>query len=311
LIGFALSLIYIFRDFLTTVLSYFVFHLLLVTSDGWLMEASPDIMIFYPAAGIIIIFLSFGFVAVTRGKSVKELPKYVPEYIEDLAQEERIKQELQIARKVQQSFLPVSKPDLEGLDLAATCIPAYETGGDYYDFIRLDDHRVAITVGDVSGKGFQAAFYMTFIKGVLHALCQEYESTVPILRKANRLFRQNARKGTFISLIFGVIDLKKNEFIFSRAGHNPLFYYREKENVIQTIKPNGLAIGMTDGELFESNISETKLALNRGDMLILFTDGIVEAVNDNGDQYGDHRLERMIYFHHSKSVGRDGRSHHS
>jgi phosphoserine phosphatase RsbU/P len=302
MIGLGLSIIYVFRDFLTAMLSYFVFSLLLITADGWLMSASPDILIFYPAIGIILGFLIFGFVAVTRGKSVRELPKYVPEYIEDLAQEERIKQELQIARIVQQSFLPVSKPDLEGLDLAAICIPAYETGGDYYDFIRLDDQRVAITVGDVSGKGFQAAFYMTFIKGVLHALCQEYESTVPILRKANRLFRDNARKGTFISLIFGVINLRKNEFIFSRAGHNPLFYYREKENVIQTIKPNGLAIGMTDGELFENNINETKLKLEKGDMLILFTDGIVEAVNNRGDQYGDRRLERMIYFHHTKSA---------
>ena len=302
LIGLGLSIIYIFRDFLTTMLSYFVFSLLLITADGWLMTASPDSMIFYPALGVIMVFLIFGFVAISRGKSVKELPKYVPEYIEDLAQEERIKQELQIARKVQQSFLPVRKPDLEGLDLAAICIPAYETGGDYYDFIRLDEHRVAITVGDVSGKGFQAAFYMTFIKGVLHALCQEYESTVPILRKANRLFRENARRGTFISLIFGVINLKKNEFNFSRAGHNPLFYYREEDNVIQTIKPNGLAIGMTDGKLFENNIIETNIELRKGDILILFTDGIVEAVNNNGDQYGDHRLERMIYFHHTKSA---------
>ena len=302
LVGFGLSIIYLLRDFLTTMLSYFVFKLLLVTADGWLMVNSPDIMIFYPAIGLLFVFLVYGFIATTRGKSVKELPRYVPDYIEDLAQEERIKQELQIARKVQQSFLPVRKPELEGIDLAAICIPAYETGGDYYDFISLNEQQLAITVGDVSGKGFQAAFYMTFIKGVLHALCLDHTSTVPILKKANKLFRENARRGTFISLIYGVIDLNKQEFKFSRAGHNPLLYYREKENLLKSIKPNGLALGMTDGKLFEDNIVESIIRLEKGDMLVLFTDGIVEAVDNNGQQYGDQRLERMVYFHHSKSA---------
>ncbi len=301
LVGLILGVIFIYSDFLTTFLSYFIFILLITTADGWIMDYSPDADIFYLAAGIGILFLGFGYIAVTRGKPVNELPKYIPEYIEDLAQEERIKQELQIARKVQQSFLPVKKPDFRGLDLAAVCIPAYETGGDYYDFIDVTDQKVAITVGDVSGKGFQAAFYMTFIKGVLHALCLDTNSTVDILTKANQLIRKNARRGTFISIIYGIIDLDTFTFSFSRAGHNPLLHYREKENLLKNMKPNGIALGMTDGVLFEENILETTIHLDEGDIIILYTDGIVEAVNHRNEFYGEKRLHRMIYFHHRKN----------
>lgn len=302
IIGLGIGLIYIYRDFLTALLTFLVFSLLIVTANGWVMVSSPDALIFYPSIGLITVFLVFGFFATTRGKSVKELPKYVPDYIEDLAQEERIKQELQIARKVQQSFLPVKKPDLKNIDLAAVCIPAYETGGDYFDFIMLDNGNIAIMVGDVSGKGFQAAFYMTFIKGVLHALCLDNESTLHILNKANKLFRDNAKRGTFISLIYGILNLKRGEFIFSRAGHNPLFYYNNNENLVEVMRPNGLPLGMIDGKRFEDNISESTINLKSGDILILFTDGIVEATNDKGDFYGDNRLKRVIYFHHKKNA---------
>ncbi|MEX0994799.1 MAG: PP2C family protein-serine/threonine phosphatase, partial [Balneolaceae bacterium] len=300
-IGLGLGILYRTRDFLTTFLSFFLFTILLSTADGWVMQASPDSIVFYPVVGLIISFLVFGYLAVSRGKSVRELPKYVPDYIEELAQEERIKQELQIARKVQESFLPVKKPELSGLDLTAVCIPAYETGGDYYDFIRIDEQRVALIVGDVSGKGFQAAFYMTFIKGVLHALCREYQSTVTVLEKANELFYENARRGTFISLVFGVIDLKKGRFVFSRAGHNPLLHYRNTANKLDIIRPNGMALGMAQGEVFSRNITEESILLEKDDLLILFTDGIVEAVNPLNEFYSDRRLRHKILFHQEKS----------
>lgn len=300
-VGLFLGIIYIHRDFLTAFLTYFLFTVLISTADGWVMQNSPDTIVFYPLVGLIIVFLVFGFIAVSRGKSVRELPKYVPDYIEELAQDERIKQELQIARKVQQSFLPFEKPDLTGLDLTAVCIPAYETGGDYYDFIRIDEKRIAVIIGDVSGKGIQAAFYMTFIKGVLHALCRDYKSTVTVLNKANELFYENRRKGTFISLVFGVIDLEDGLFVFSRAGHNPLLHYKNTENKIDIIQPNGLALGMAKGETFARNITEQSIQLEKDDLLVLFTDGIVEAVNPSNDFYNDHRLHHQIHFHQDKT----------
>ena len=292
--GLALGLIYWRDDFLTTFIALFVFATLISTSPGWLISSSPDIIVFVVFLSVVLIGFVLGSYNILKGKQVRELPDFVPEYIQELAKEDRIKQELQIARKVQSSFLPDKTPNVEGLDIAAICKPAYETGGDYYDFIELDENKMAITVGDVSGKGIEAAFYMTFIKGVLHALFHESGSTIDVLSKTNKLFRQNANRGTFISLIFGIFDKKSSTFCFSRAGHNPLIYYNNKKKKLFEYQPNGIAIGMADEEIFRKHITEQKIELSDGDVLILFTDGVVEAISKTNKVYGDRRLHNLI-----------------
>jgi serine phosphatase RsbU (regulator of sigma subunit) len=242
----------------------------------------------------LLLIIGWAIFSIVKGKEKQALPEYVPEYVEELAQEQRIKQELQIARQVQQSFLPAQKPDMKGLDIAAICQPAYETGGDYYDFIQLDDHRVAVAIGDVSGKSIQAAFYMTFVKGILHSLCRETDSPQDLLKKANRLFFDNARKGTFISLIYGIIDLEEQTFVFARAGHNPILYMKHKTGEVKQLQPNGLGIGLTREIAFDKNIKEVKLNLAEGDFLVLYTDGIIEALNEAHKFYGDNRLTKLL-----------------
>nr|WP_286670536.1 PP2C family protein-serine/threonine phosphatase [Fodinibius salsisoli] len=237
-----------------------------------------------------------------RGKEEKVLSRFVPDYVDELAQEERIKQELRIARNVQESFLPVRTPEFEHLELAGICKPAYETGGDYYDFIQLDDHRLAVAIGDVSGKGIQAAFYMTFVKGVLHSLCREIESPVELLKKANRLFCDNAPRGIFISLAYGIVDLKKKEFRFARAGHNPILRLDTHKETIEELQPGGIGIGLTTGRSFDDNIEEMKVELTKNDALILYTDGIVEALNENQTFYGTYRLNNLLAKHGDSSA---------
>lgn len=294
ILGVALVLIYLRWDFMTVFLSHVFFLGLIGTASGWLPPDSPDLYVFIT----FLIFLAFvfttGVTAVFKGKEEKVLPKYIPEYVEELAQEERIKQELQIARQVQQSFLPEQTPDIKGLDIAAHCQPAYETGGDYYDFIRLDDHRIAVTIGDVSGKGIQAAFYMTFTKGILHTLCRETSSPAELLVKANRLFCDNARKGTFISLVYGIIDLQKKTFTFARAGHNPIIRLKGESGHIEELQPLGLGIGLTRDRSFDQNIKEVELTLTEDDVLVLYTDGIVEALNENHQFYGNKKLISLL-----------------
>lgn len=292
--GFGFGILFAKTDALTTFLSLFLFVMIVVTADGWVLSNSPDATIFYYALLIIAAFLVVGYIGVYRGASIRELPRYVPDYVDELAQEERIKQELQIARGVQESFLPVRTPRIQKLDLAGICIPAYETGGDYYDFISINDDKLAVAIGDVSGKGIQAAFYMTFIKGVLHALCKENESSISLLSKVNDLFLQNAPRGTFISLIFGVLNSRTGEFVFSRAGHNPLFHYHAKNKKVEEVRPDGIGIGMADRETFLNNIKESKLQLEKDDILVLFTDGVVEANDATGNQFGDSRLQKAI-----------------
>lgn len=302
IIGLCFGIVFIWEDFLTVFVALFFFVNHLVSSGGWMIEASPDASIFY--SNLILIGLGFiyGGYGLYKGKSITELPKFVPEYIEELAQEERIKQELQIARKVQQSFLPASTPNIPGLDIAAICKPAYETGGDYYDFIPLNKHKLGVIIGDVSGKGIQAAFYMTFIKGVLHALCNDYKSSIEILAKANKMFRNNADKGTFISLIFGVVNAGKNTFSFSRAGHNPLLYFNSKEKKLYEYQPHGIGLGMTGEKLFRENISEQHIDFHTDDILVLFTDGVVEATSKGNSFYGDKRLQELIKTYHELSA---------
>lgn len=294
ILGVGLTLIYLKWDILTLLVTHFLFVSMLEVSSGWLIPSSPDTYVFVSYILLLLFIISWAIFSILKGKEEQALPDYVPEYVEELAQEERIKQELQIAREVQQSFLPVQTPDMKGLDIAALCQPAYETGGDYYDFIQLDDHRVALTIGDVSGKGIQAAFYMTFTKGILHSLCHETDSPAELLKKTNRLFCDNAGKGTFISLVYGIIDLERRTFIFARAGHNPILYMNGQNGKVKELQPSGLGIGLTKEAPFDNNIKEVKLTLGDDDLLILYTDGIVEALNTSRQFYGEDRLAMLL-----------------
>ncbi|MDR8391187.1 PP2C family protein-serine/threonine phosphatase [Aliifodinibius sp. S!AR15-10] len=286
--------IYLYWDFLTLLLIHFLFNCLLVVSSGWVIAGSPDLYLFIFYLSFLVIIIVAGTLFVTRGKEEQALPDYVPEYVEELAQEQRIKQELQIARDVQQSFLPVSTPAINNLDLAAICKPAYETGGDYYDFIQLNDHRIGVAIGDVSGKGIQAAFYMTFTKGILHTLCRETESPAQVLKKANKLFYENARRGTFISLIYGIVDTREKTFRFARAGHNPILHFSSKNGTLEQLQPDGLGLGLTISESFDNNIQEKTLDLSAGDLLVLYTDGVIESLNTARQFYGTKRLETLL-----------------
>jgi phosphoserine phosphatase RsbU/P len=301
-IGLAVGWIYLRDDYLTIFLTLFFVMGHLETAPGWLIPHSPDLSLFYTHLFLLAGVVVLGVYAIRKGKTVSELPDFVPEYIEELAQDERIKQELQIARKVQESFLPDQTPDFPGLDIAAICKPAYETGGDYYDFIEIDDDKLAMAIGDVSGKGIQAAFYMTFTKGVLHAICQQFVSTIDVLAKCNKLFRKNARRGTFVSLIFGVVDMNRQEFTFSRAGHNPLLYFNSQTRKLHVFTPQGIGLGMTEEEIFRKSLTEQSIRLQKDDILVMFTDGIVEATNERKRFYGDDRLRNLIEAYHEMSA---------
>ncbi|HYW34132.1 MAG TPA: SpoIIE family protein phosphatase [Balneolaceae bacterium] len=301
LLGGALAVIYIGWDFLTLLFGYFIYLCLLGSASGWVIPHSPDKFIFIIVLVMIGIFALVGLFAIYTGAEERTLPEYVPGYVEELAQEQRIKQELEIAREVQQSFLPSRIPAIPGLDISAICQPANETGGDYYDFIPLDDHRVAVAIGDVSGKGIQAAFYMTLVKGMLHSLCRETDSPAEVLIKANRLFYENATKSTFVSLIYGIVDIRERTFTFARAGHNPLLHFRESLHSVEELQPNGLGLGLTKAKIFDNKIQEIKLSITEDDLFLLYTDGIVEALNQAHQFYGTENLISLIKKQHSHS----------
>lgn len=293
ILGIILGLFYIAFDFVSLSLAFFIFLNLLFTKKGWVIDSSPDASLFYVfivvLSGLIVVSIMF----IYRGNETNELPDYVPDYLEDLAKEQRVRQELDIARTVQKTFLPNITPDIEGFDAAALCDPALDTGGDYYDIIRIDEHRTAVAIGDVSGKGIRAAFYMTFAKGVIHSLCSILDSPKTLMVQANRLFNENATRGTFISMIYGVLDSREKAFTYVRAGHNPILH-KKASGETAWLQPKGVAIGMTKGDSFEKACEEVTVQLQQGDVLVLYTDGVTEAQNKDGEFYGEDRLVKLL-----------------
>ncbi|MAO65242.1 MAG: hypothetical protein CL666_09610 [Balneola sp.] len=292
-IGFALGYFYLRYDILPVVFGFFLFMNLLTTSKGWVLEGSPDANTFWMFVLFMTSLCMIGIYFIVKGTERNELPEYVPSYIEDQAKEQRVKQELAIARAVQQTFLPSKIHHLPGIDIAGVCIPAQETGGDYYDMIPIGKQRTAIAIGDVSGKGIKASFYMTFTKGVLHSLSALILSPVELLNQLNRLFNENATRGTFISMIYGILEADKRQFTFARAGHNPMLVIRANGDS-EWLQPDGLGIGVAKGDNFIKWTKEATLKLNEGDVIILYTDGITEMLNPGNQFYGEEKLEKLV-----------------
>lgn len=292
-LGFIIGVFYVEFDFVTVALGFFIFLNFLTTSKGWVVSNSPDAQVFYVFMFTMILMMLIALYFVIVGDEKDKLPDYVPDYIEDLAKEQRVQQELDIARTVQKTFLPNTTPNIKGFDTAAICEPAQETGGDYYDIIKLDDSRTAIAIGDVSGKGIQAAFYMTFAKGVIHSLSSIFPSPKMMLFRANKLFNENATRGTFISMIYGVLNSDENTFTYIRAGHNPMLY-KKAGGEINWLQPKGVAIGMVKGDSFNKVVEEETIQLSKGDVLVLYTDGITEAQDEEEKFYGEERLKKLI-----------------
>ncbi len=300
LVGFILGLFYIRYDFLTIVLAYFIFLNFISTAQGWGLKDSPDQTVFIFTAFILVLFLCFGIYFVLKGPERDELTNYVPEYLEKIAQEQRVDQELKIARDIQVVFFPNKIPETAYFDIAAKCEPAFETGGDFYEFIKLDENKMGVAIGDVSGKGIKAAFYMTFIKGVFQSLAKVLSSPKDLMVQVNSLFMKNATKGTFITSIYGILDSENNTFTYIRAGHNKVLYYSSKDGNAVYRDSSGLALGMANDAIFERENDEWKLHLNPKDVIVLYTDGIVEAKNSKNQYYGDGRLQELVEEHRNE-----------
>lgn len=269
--------------------SALVWHL----QDGWLMRGSPVWVDLVIAGVFFLVVVVVAVVGVARGRSVPGVDEYVPSYIRELRQQERMHRELEIAHQVQESFLPHEMPDVDHLDIAATCIAAEEVGGDYYDLVRLDEDHLALAIGDVSGKGIQAAFFMTLTKGFLRSLCREQSSPAEVLRRMNRLFIESAPRGVFISIVYGIINVRTGEFTFARAGHNPVIL-RRSDGESHHLQPNGIGIGLDRGIGFDNVMEESLVQLRSGDTLVFYTDGFSEARNAKHEEYGDRRLLERV-----------------
>ena len=159
----------------------------------------------------------------------------------------RLEEELRIAREIQMSLLPRGPLSLPGVHVSALCVPAREVGGDYYDYFRLDEHRVGLLIADVAGKGTSAALYMAELKGLLLSLSQIYESPKALLVQANQVLAEHLDSRSFITMTYAVLDLRRRTLTYARAGHTPLMHYRrdgEGRHRVDVLAPDGIVLGL-------------------------------------------------------------------
>jgi serine phosphatase RsbU (regulator of sigma subunit)/anti-sigma regulatory factor (Ser/Thr protein kinase)/transposase len=217
----------------------------------------------------------------------------------NLMEQERIQREMQVAQEIQQTLLPRSVPTLEGFELGYLYRAAKEVGGDYFDFISVDDRTVGVVVADVSGKGVPGSLVMTMIRTALRMEARGNRSASDVMSKMNSFVTEDMRKGMFVTMFYVVLDSVNRAVSYASAGHNPMILYRGGQNATYFLKPKGIPVGINapDQDLFRKTISVEKLTLRQDDMLVIYTDGITEAMNPSREQFGEARLLAAIKRH--------------
>lgn len=206
------------------------------------------------------------------------------------AERDRLRAEFGVARKAQQQMLPAEPPPLDGFSISALCTPAREVGGDLYEFIQLPEGRLGIVVADVSGKGVPAALYMTLTKGLLLSVSEDCTDPGEILCEVNKHLYEVCRRKMFVTLFLGVIDPASRTLAYARAGHNPPVWRQPSNNKTTLLRAPGIGLGLNSGKSFDRILAVEKVSLTTNDVLILYSDGITEAMNAKGEEYGELRL---------------------
>jgi phosphoserine phosphatase RsbU/P len=214
--------------------------------------------------------------------------------MEEALQNERYKEELKIAKTVQKSLLPDVLEKDNDFEIAAFSESADEVGGDYYDTIRTNADTVSLIVADVSGKGTTAAFHMSQMKGIFHSLAQNCIEPDEFMKKANQALVYCLERGSFISASFFVVDTKKKSIRYSRAGHCPVLYYHAATQTAEYFKDKGIALGMVRNKSYSNFIQANEFNYKSGDIMVLYTDGITEAKDKKGEEFGYSRLTEVL-----------------
>ncbi len=216
---------------------------------------------------------------------------------EDLAEQDRLKHELDIARRIQLASLPQSMPVIDGLDIAGISCPAMEVGGDYIDYLDGIKDNLTVIVGDVSGKGTSAALYMSKVQGILHSLHSFDLSPRELFIRSNKILCADLEKTSFVTSIGARFNYKQKTVNLARAGHLSLFYFSAKKHSVEQVTPSGVGLGITDSFVFDENLEEVEIPYETGDIFIFMTDGIPEAQNVSREEFGDVRILDYVAAH--------------
>jgi serine phosphatase RsbU (regulator of sigma subunit) len=235
-------------------------------------------------------------------QSFNQMTGSLEEGLRQAEEKKRLEEELRIARSIQMSLLPRGQLAIPGLSISALCVPAREVGGDYFDFFPLGPDRLGVLIADVSGKGTSAALYMAELKGLMLSLSQTCPSPQQLMLTANQIISNHLDSRSFITMTYAVIDLAARTMRYARAGHTPLIHRHDGANgepEVDLLAPDGLVLGLRvdGGETFARLLTEVTLPLQRGDVLMFFTDGISEAMDAESGLFGEERLVRLVGDH--------------
>jgi serine phosphatase RsbU (regulator of sigma subunit) len=209
---------------------------------------------------------------------------------------ERIEQELRVARLIQQTLLPKEVPDLEGYKLAAYYQPAREVGGDFYDFLKLDDEHLGLVVGDVTDKGVPAAIVMATTRTMLRASAQRLDSPGEVLKRVNDVIVRDIPPNMFITCLYAILNLESGLLRYANAGHDLPYRRRRRSSEAggaEELRATGMPLGLLPGMSYE----EKEIVLDRGDSVLFYSDGLVEAHDPERKMFGFPRLQGLVGAH--------------
>ncbi len=212
---------------------------------------------------------------------------------EEMHKKKLLDYDLKLARRIQNALLPKHIPEHSGLALAAFSLPAREIGGDYYDFFMMDDELIGLAVADVSGKGITGAILMSICRSVFRASVRSSCGPVETLGEINRLITPDIYEDMFISVLYAVYNTRTCELSLARAGHpRPILLSASGE--LRELESSGIAMGMNDSNEFDACLEEIRITLQPGDTLAVYTDGVIEAMNDRREDWGNPRFQNVL-----------------
>jgi serine phosphatase RsbU (regulator of sigma subunit) len=215
-----------------------------------------------------------------------------------------VEAELKVAWNIQKGFLPSAFPDLARFEIYGTCEPAKEIGGDYFDVFQIDERHYGLAIGDVSGKGVPAAIFMSGCRTLFRTLCADGAYPNEVLRQFNkRLVGFDSGGAMFITMFYGILDIETGKFMYASAGHNMPFLRLQRDGEV-TVRELDLNISLVAGIMGEVDYVAETVTLHPGDRLVMFTDGVTEAVNEKQEQFGEERLSALIASDQSESVSK-------
>ena len=209
-------------------------------------------------------------------------------------EKKNLENELNTASEVQRILLPSKAPNLDGYLISGLNVPAKIVSGDYYDYFKIDETKLGIVIADVSGKGVPASLITAMCRSVVRANASNNHCPAEVLKKVNRQLFPDIREDMFVSLAYLIVEANSGKIKIARAGHDAPLHYSSKTQNINPINAPGIAIGIDSGDVFDKSIQSMELNLEEGDILLLYTDGVNEASDIRGEEFGTDRLNEIL-----------------